>query len=78
MPIVAVRVTEPQARELREKARRKKITVSDYLRNLAFPSEMDRAEPRITGRPGRVIIHSASASHVITSEEVKEILEEMS
>jgi hypothetical protein len=39
MPIVVVRVTAPQARELRGRARQRKLTVSGYLRNLVFPEE---------------------------------------
>jgi hypothetical protein len=77
MPIIAVRVTQKQARELRATARLSKRTVSDYLRTLAFPAEKPEGGWKITGRPGRMVIVPPPGARQISSEEVKGILEEM-
>jgi hypothetical protein len=78
MPIIAVRVTQKQALELRATARLNKRSVSDHLRALAFPHGKPKGECRITGRPGRMVIVPPEGTRKITSEEVRAILEEMS
>jgi hypothetical protein len=75
MPIVAIRVTALQARELRAKARQRKLTVSDYLRNLAFPEKKPAGRWKITGRPGRMILIPPPGTPPITDAEIKAIEE---
>lgn len=70
MPVVSFKVTEEQARELRRAARRKRQTVSEYLRTAAFPSA---ARPKrsviIKKHPISGLPYDASPDAVAATEE---------
>ena len=74
MPTITFKVTPNQQRELRNAARLKRLTVSDYLRAAIPGSEPQPKMKKARYRPGCVVIPAAPDAPLITTDDVKSAL----
>ena len=72
MPVLTFKVTTPEARIIRAKARSHRASLSAYLRRAALRQDAASKRARIVRRrhPISGLTHNAAASRAVTEEEI--------
>jgi hypothetical protein len=76
VPVLTFKVSDPEARIIRAKARAQRTSVSSYLRRVAL-EQIDKTEPaRIVRRRHRVsgLTYNARRGRTVTPEEIRAAL----
>lgn len=70
MPTLSFKAAPAEVRAIRAAARRKRLSVSEYLRGVALPPAPARKKSRHVVAPGRVVIAPAPDAPRLTSDDV--------
>jgi len=73
MPTVSVKLTPEEKLQLRQNAKAKHMSISDYLRYAitAMKSKQRKQQWKVTGRPGRVLIVPPPGTPPITDADME-------
>lgn len=76
MPVITFKVTPPEARIIRARARALRTTVSAYLRRAALGQETGSKRARVVRRrhPVSGLTYNATAGRTVTEEEIRAAL----
>lgn len=76
MPVITFKVTAPEARVIRAKARTLRTSVSAYLRHAALGRDAGRRRARIVHRrhPVSGLTYNAAAGRTVTQDEIRAAL----
>lgn len=76
MPTITFKVTIDEARELRSEAKKRRMTLSDFIRTRALAQENGRHQPKLVtcAHTGAKVFAGISRRGQLTGEKVKELL----
>ena len=75
MITIAFKTTEEQEAFIRQQAEARETSVSEIIRE-AISGMRKKRRCRVTGQPGRVIVHAPPGTPIVTTAEVKAIEDE--